>query len=186
MKKLILGLFSIILLISLTGCINIRTVYFYDYYNNELARITTTDSSLINLPTCPAPNDYMKFKGWYKDSELTVPFDNKVDSNLFLYPKFSVVENYMLFEMNSASMTAGGIKKGDICAIKTNFTTEDLIIGTIILYYYTNNKDRCMLHRITRVDLEQELITTKGDSNVAEDVWKVPFEDVVGIFVEIV
>lgn len=184
MKKLILGIFSFVLLICLTGCVNIRTVYFYDYYNNELARITTTDSSLINLPTCPTPNDYMQFEGWYKDSELTIPFDNKVDSNLFLYPKFNVIENYMLFEMNSGSMTAGGIKIGDMCAIKTNFIIENLCVGDVILYHYLGYEDIYMLHRITNIDLVEKLITTKGDSSNSEDSKRVPFEDVVGIFVE--
>jgi signal peptidase len=67
---------------------------------------------------------------------------------------------------------------GGLVFIDTNARAEDIKVGDAVAYGLS--EDTVVTHRVTEIDAERSLFTTKGDANNAEDLAPVPFENLIG------
>lgn len=90
---------------------------------------------------------------------------------------------YLKSETPMAAITSDSmwpaLKRGDLVFIE-GVTPQQLQIGDVVVY---SNQRGFTIHRITLIDLEKGMITTKGDANNVSDS-PVPVGDVIGRAVE--
>lgn len=88
-----------------------------------------------------------------------------------------------LMVVSSESMVPT-LNVGDIILVR-GIDAHQVTVGTIIIFHSPNNFDTPIVHRVIQVDDEGNAIffRTKGDHNPGPDGWRVPAENLMGVYV---
>jgi signal peptidase len=88
-----------------------------------------------------------------------------------------------LMVVSSESMVPT-LNVGDIILVR-GIDAHQVTVGTIIIFHSPNNFDMPIVHRVIQVDNEGSAIffRTKGDHNPGPDGWRVPAENLMGVYV---
>ncbi len=75
------------------------------------------------------------------------------------------------------------INPGDIVIVIPKYLHKNIDVGDIVLYKITlpSNKTIMVLHRV--IDIDDSFIITKGDNRDFRDPWKVPYDNIIGVFI---
>lgn len=152
---------------------------------NNVATLSSGKELLLSDPT--APSEYLKFAGWFTDSE----FKNQItliakgrESQIDLYAKWVVKDGYRLYAVKSSSMEPA-LAVGQ--AVVTTSDYQDLQVGDIIVFSYVESSSyKC--HRIVEInEVEgQTRYVTKGDNNSAVDSRYVTVENILGKVIDVI
>ena len=167
----------------------LRTInYNLDGGTNSPKNVATLSSGrelLLSDPT--APSEYLKFAGWFTDSE----FKNQITkiskgrkSQIDLYAKWVVKDGYGLYAIKSGSMEPA-LSIGQ--SVVTTSDYQDLQVGDIIVFSYVESSF-CICHRIVEInEVEgQTRYVTKGDNNSAVDPGYVTAENILGKVIDVI
>lgn len=88
-----------------------------------------------------------------------------------------------LMVVSSESMVPT-LNVGDIILVR-GIDAHEVTVGTIIIFRSPNNFDMPIVHRVIQIDNEGNAIffRTKGDHNPGPDGWRVPAENLMGMYV---
>ncbi len=88
-----------------------------------------------------------------------------------------------LMVVSSESMVPT-LNVGDIILVR-GFDPNAVTVGTIIIFHSPNDWDMPIVHRVIAVDNQGGSIffRTQGDHNGAPDVWMVPSDNLIGVYV---
>ena len=166
-----------------------RTInYNLDGGTNSPNNVTTLSSGkelLLSDPT--APSEYLKFAGWFTDSE----FKNQItliakgrESQIDLYAKWVVKDGYGLYVIKSRSMEPA-LSVGQ--AVVTTSDYQDLKVGDIVVFSY-GESSRYICHRIVEINEVdgQTRYVTKGDNNSTIDSRYVTAENILGKVIAVI
>lgn len=152
---------------------------------NNVATLSSGRELLLSDPT--APSEYLKFAGWFTDSE----FKNQItliakgrESQIDLYAKWVVKDGYGLYVIKSSSMEPA-LAVGQ--AVVTTSDYQDLQVGDIIVFSYVESSSyKC--HRIVEINEVdgQTRYVTKGDNNSTIDSRYVTAENILGKVIAVI
>lgn len=152
---------------------------------NNVATLSSGREFLLSDPT--APSEYLKFAGWFTDSE----FENQItrvakgrESQIDLYAKWVVKDGYGLYAVKSSSMEPA-LAVGQ--AVVTTSDYQDLQVGDIIVFSYVESSSyKC--HRIVEINEVdgQTRYVTKGDNNNSVDAGYVTVENILGKVIDVI
>ena len=94
---------------------------------------------------------------------------------LLFVPK---IIGYGQYAVLSGSMEPN-IHVGEV-VIDKPFDPDEIDVGTVITYQIS--ADTLVTHRIVAIDADNEVVTTKGDANDAEDASPVSYDNILGIY----
>lgn len=88
-----------------------------------------------------------------------------------------------LMVVSSESMVPT-LNVGDIILVR-GIDPHQVTVGTIIIFHSPNNYDMPIVHRVVQVENEGNTVffRTKGDHNGGPDGWRVPAENLMGVYV---
>jgi len=88
-----------------------------------------------------------------------------------------------LMVVSSESMVPT-LNVGDIILVR-GIDPDQITVGTIIIFHSPNNYEMPIVHRVIEVNKEGNSIffRTKGDHNPGPDGWRVPAENLMGVYV---
>lgn len=193
-KLLICFLFSLILPCSLAfvGCndneiIEREIVYELDNGTNNPLNPNTLNSD-EEFTLLEPTREYFDFDGWYTSdsfqSQVTTITKGK-DTQIILYAKWVIQEEYGLYEVLSGSMMPT-IEIGD-GTVTQKVDSNLLEVGDVIVFNYSSSSNQYIIHRIVEKIEEDGQIKyrTKGDSNVLADNVLVTLEMILGKVIDI-
>ena len=88
-----------------------------------------------------------------------------------------------LMVVSSQSMVPT-LNVGDIILVR-GVDPRDITVGTIIIFHSPSNYDMAIVHRVYAIENQggTPFFVTKGDNNPAPDAWKVPPQNLMGVYV---
>ena len=146
---------------------------------NNVTTLSRGKELLLSDPT--APSEYLKFAGWFTDSE----FENQItrvakgrESQIDLYAKWVVKDGYKLYDVKSSSMEPA-LTVGQ--SVITTSDYQELQVGDIVVISYSDSSNY-YCRRIVEIDeVEgQTRYVTKADNNLLIDSRYVTVENILG------
>ena len=152
---------------------------------NNVATLSSGRELLLSDPT--APSEYLKFAGWFTDSE----FKNQItliakgrESQIDLYAKWVVKDGYGLYAVKLSSMEPA-LAVGQ--AVVTTSDYQDLQVGDIVVISYSESSIYYCRRIVEINEVEgQTRYVTKADNNLRIDSRYVTAENILGKVIDVI
>ena len=152
---------------------------------NNVATLSSGRELLLSDPT--APSEYLKFAGWFTDSE----FENQItliakgrESQIDLYAKWVVKDGYRLYDVKSSSMEPA-LAVGQ--AVVTTSDYQDLQVGDIVVISYSESSIYYCRRIVEINEVEGQMrYVTKADNNLRIDSRYVTVENILGKVIDVI